>query len=123
MNDEINATTGAIELANEVGLELSEVSGTGADGKVYKSDVEDHLAKGVGPSPHPRENSGRAELKTVVRTFSRTGGYLANANAFPGAQIDAYVASFLDEGYKLVNTHYLGENPEGFIMMYVLVRQ
>ena len=35
------ATKGAVDLAAELGVDLSEVSGTGADGKIIKSNVAD----------------------------------------------------------------------------------
>ena len=38
-----NATDAALDLVEEKGLDLEEVEGTGNDGKVLKSDVEDHL--------------------------------------------------------------------------------
>jgi pyruvate/2-oxoglutarate dehydrogenase complex dihydrolipoamide acyltransferase (E2) component len=36
----INATDGAIEAANELGVDLATVTGTGADGRITKADVE-----------------------------------------------------------------------------------
>lgn len=36
----INATDSALELANEHGVDLTQVVGTGADGRVLKSDVQ-----------------------------------------------------------------------------------
>jgi pyruvate/2-oxoglutarate dehydrogenase complex dihydrolipoamide acyltransferase (E2) component len=41
---EIDATDGATELASEENIDLSEVNGTGADGRITKSDVEDYIA-------------------------------------------------------------------------------
>lgn len=40
---EINATSAAIELAKNEGVDLSQVVGTGNDGRITKADVEDHL--------------------------------------------------------------------------------
>jgi pyruvate dehydrogenase E2 component (dihydrolipoyllysine-residue acetyltransferase) len=37
---EINATQGALEAAAELGVDLSSVSGTGAEGRITKADVE-----------------------------------------------------------------------------------
>ena len=34
--------------------------------------------------------------------------------------IDAYVGEWVDKGYDLVSTHYLGEVPEGYKILYVL---
>ena len=37
---ELNATAGAIELADELGLDLAEIEGTGTGGRITKQDVE-----------------------------------------------------------------------------------
>lgn len=39
-----NATAGAVELAEQEGVDLSQVEGTGKDGKITKADVENFLA-------------------------------------------------------------------------------
>ena len=36
-------------------------------------------------------------------------------------QVDALLSSWFDKGYKLFNTHYIGESPDGYSMIYVLV--
>jgi pyruvate/2-oxoglutarate dehydrogenase complex dihydrolipoamide acyltransferase (E2) component len=41
---DVDATDGARELASENGVDLREVEGTGADGRVTKGDVENHLS-------------------------------------------------------------------------------
>ena len=41
---EIDATDGAKELADEENVDLMQVEGTGADGRITKSDVEDYIA-------------------------------------------------------------------------------
>lgn len=43
-NQEVDATDSARELANSEGVDLNEVEGTGADGRVTKGDVENYLA-------------------------------------------------------------------------------
>lgn len=124
MNDKLNATQGAIDLAEETGLDLSQVEGTGDGGKIYKTDVEKVLASEVGPAPEQKEESyDGADMHTIVRTISKVGAVPAGVSAFPVMQVDAYVSSWIDEGYELVDTHYLGERPEGYDMMYILLRQ
>lgn len=39
-NPDYDATDGAVEAAKELGIELADVKGTGADGRITKSDVE-----------------------------------------------------------------------------------
>jgi hypothetical protein len=34
--------------------------------------------------------------------------------------IDAKVGAWVEKGYRLVNTHFISENPEGYQMLYVL---
>jgi len=122
--DELNATPGAIDLARELGIDLVEVEGTGAEGKIYKADVERLRVPEMGPkAPLPKGKSEDVDLHTVVRVISKTGAMTPNASAFPVVQVDAYISSFLEQGYTLANTHYLGEIPEGFIMMYILLRR
>lgn len=41
--DDPNATDAAVELAAENGVDLEDVTGSGADGKITKQDVQDHL--------------------------------------------------------------------------------
>jgi pyruvate/2-oxoglutarate dehydrogenase complex dihydrolipoamide acyltransferase (E2) component len=41
-----NATEGAIEYANEKGIDLNQVEGTGAEGRITKNDVLEHEEKG-----------------------------------------------------------------------------
>ena len=124
MNDELNATPSAIALAEELGVDLGNVEGSGDAGRIVKSDVEARVLPQLGPeSPLPMGKPEEVDLHTVVRVISKTNAMNPNASAFPSMQVDAYVASFLEQGYQLANTHYLGEIPEGFIMMYILLRQ
>jgi hypothetical protein len=36
------------------------------------------------------------------------------------ATIDAKVGDWVSKGYRLVNTHFVSENPEGYQMLYIL---
>lgn len=47
-NEQIDATDAARELANENSVDLNEVAGTGADGRVTKDDVENYIAENSG---------------------------------------------------------------------------
>ena len=57
----------------------------------------------------------------IMRFFARKGLTIPEG-AFAGDELDAYLSYWVGLGYKLFNTHYLGENPEGFGFMYILVK-
>jgi hypothetical protein len=59
-------------------------------------------------------------IHQIIRTIARTGMVPPNTNAMTGTDVDAYIAQWEAQGYELFNTHYLGENPEGYTMLYVL---
>jgi len=40
----------------------------------------------------------------------------------PVEQVEAYVSEWLDKGYRLANTHYLGEDQNFFNFFFVLVK-
>ena len=41
----------------------------------------------------------------------------------PVDAIDNYISHWINQGYSLANTHYLGENPEAIGVLYVLVQE
>ena len=59
-----------------------------------------------------------SSVHTMVRSISSTAHPLGDTKMIE--QVDADVSAWVDRGYRLVNTHYLGREPEGFIVMYVL---
>lgn len=63
--------------------------------------------------------AAQPKVKQIVRYLAKTGHTLEQAYAV--ADVDYYLTEWIDKGYKLFNTHYLGENPEGFGVLYVLV--
>ena len=58
----------------------------------------------------------------ILRYLSKTGGTIPQG-AFSIADTDAYIGSWLDKGYELMNTHFVDQNPEGFGLLYILVRK
>lgn len=38
-------------------------------------------------------------------------------------ELNMYLSEWYAKGYRLFNTHFLGENPEAYLMLYVLVRE
>ena len=61
------------------------------------------------------------KLKQIVRYISRTGISIPGG-AWSAEQIEDYVNTYIDLGYRPFNTHYLGENPEGYGILYILVK-
>ena len=59
-------------------------------------------------------------VKQIVRYISDQGIELNGAE--PVWQIDEYLSYYVKAGYTLVRTHYLGKNPEGYGMLYVLTK-
>lgn len=115
---EFEATQGAIDLTEELGIDLAEVEGSGDEGKIYKKDVEEMAVEQVAQGEVAEESD--SDFYTIVRGISKINRQ--EANFFPSAQVDAYVRSWLNEGFELADTHYLAESPEGYIMMYILVK-
>lgn len=64
------------------------------------------------------------DVHHMVRGISKSNRYVeAHGSAyFPVAEIDANLTHWLDQGYTLRNVFYLGEAPEGYHMMYILIR-
>lgn len=61
-------------------------------------------------------------VKQVIRYVSR-GAPNPEARHYSVDEVDEYLGFWISQGYKLFNTHYLGENPEGFGVLYILVMQ
>lgn len=59
-------------------------------------------------------------VKQMVRWLSKTA--IPQADGIKVVQdVDDELSTYLRKGYELFATHYLGENPEAFGVMYVLV--
>jgi hypothetical protein len=59
------------------------------------------------------------ETHTILRTLSLTPDH---NTAFGVAEVDAYLNTFLSEGWRIIGTHYIGNAPEGWIFAWMLVR-
>lgn len=57
----------------------------------------------------------------VVRTISKATG--ATGGAWSLSDIEEYIAQYTMAGWELFATHYLGEVPEGYSMLWVLTKQ
>jgi len=53
IEDKVNATDSAIALAKQHNIDLSEVEGSGSEGRILKSDVEVLIAPAPKPDPVP----------------------------------------------------------------------
>lgn len=58
----------------------------------------------------------------ILRYLSKTGATIVQG-AFSIADTDAYIGEWLEKGYELFNTHFVDQNPEGFGVLYILVRK
>lgn len=58
----------------------------------------------------------------ILRYVSRTGATNIQG-AFSIADTDVYIGEWLEKGYELFNTHFIDQNPEGFGLLYILVRK
>lgn len=59
------------------------------------------------------------ETKTIIRTISTSPDH---NSVFSEAEVSAYISQYLQDGWKVLNTHYLGNPPEGWIFAWILVR-
>jgi hypothetical protein len=64
--------------------------------------------------------SDKPRMHQIMRYIGKSDKSNPKENVYSGAEIDEYVSSWLNKGYKIVNTHYLGDNIEGYGMLYVL---
>jgi len=86
--------------------------------KVKKeSDVENEVT-GVGGKVVV---DGLPNVKQIIRYISKQFANPQEGHYSVG-EIDAYISEWMDRGYTLFNTHYIGEAPEGYGVLYVLVR-
>jgi hypothetical protein len=63
------------------------------------------------------------DVHHVIRVISGTGYEDAEAGYFNSATVDAYLKGFLEKGYKLFSVQFLEQIPEGYKILYVLVKQ
>jgi hypothetical protein len=61
-------------------------------------------------------------VKHIVRYISIQGPD-ASQGHFSAFEVDAYLSSWVQRGYKLLSAQYIGQNPEGIGILYILVRQ
>ena len=67
------------------------------------------------------EMDGLAKVKQVQRVISKQGITDPQQGFFTIFDVDDYLSQLVDSGYTLLDTHYMGEAPEGYLMFYVFV--
>jgi hypothetical protein len=61
-------------------------------------------------------------IKHIIRAISKTGLPMQGGQIEPLPQVEAYISSFMDQGYKLAYTVMLGQDPEMINMLYILTK-
>lgn len=64
----------------------------------------------------------KLQVHNMIRWISKTGMTVPGSYGDVSV-IDEQVSEWVNRGWRLFNTHYLGEAPEGFGILYVLVRE
>jgi hypothetical protein len=59
------------------------------------------------------------KIKHIVAYLAKPGG-AAVSSALDVAELDLFVGSYIEKGYHLVTTHFLGENTDGYGILYIL---
>ena len=65
--------------------------------------------------------SEETTMKLIVRYLNKQNKDYEGS--FSVASVNEFVSSWLNRGYVLKNTHYIGDNAEGYGVMFVLVKE
>lgn len=57
-------------------------------------------------------------IHTMIRSISTTA--IPLEGTMPWYEVDKEVGDWVQRGYRLVNTHFLGQDPNGFMFAYIL---
>ena len=74
-----------------------------------------------GTHAQPKLTPELSKVKLVVRYLSKT--LMPQGDAWLANDVEAYLTSYIDLGYRLVDTHYVGENPDGYGICFILTRE
>ncbi len=61
-------------------------------------------------------------VRTVIRVISKQNYTDPTSGAQSVADVNMHLTGFIQQGYRIAGTHYAGEMPEGYTMIYVLAR-
>lgn len=64
----------------------------------------------------------RPGVKHIFRTISENNAF-SDTGAIPASALESYIQTYLMNGWEILNTHFLGKVPEGYTVMYILVKQ
>ena len=129
MAEEILVTESAAKLAEEAGVSLEEVEGTGTDGRILKSDVEGYLeergAESIGLEPE--EYVGYAQSgyidESLYPRFRISVLRVEKANlALQLADHNRNMAALMEAGDYRVSTTSILDSPSEFQIIVVLQR-
>jgi len=62
------------------------------------------------------------KMKLVLRYLNKQNVTTATGS-FSVEDVNVFVSQWLNKGYVLKNTHYVGENPDGYGVLFVLVKE
>ena len=62
-------------------------------------------------------------MKTILRYINKQNLTNPDLNVWSIEEVDAYVGAWIEKGYRLVNAFYIGENPEGYGVMFLLAKE
>ena len=62
------------------------------------------------------------KMKLILRYLNKQNVTTANGS-FSVEDVNVFVSQWLNKGYVLKNTHYVGDNPEGYGVLFVLVKE
>lgn len=89
--------------------------------KKTNENVEELFEGGIGF----KEDQGVVDelplVHTMIRSISTTAVPLEGTD--PIFVVDAEVGYWVSKGYKLISTHFLGQDPNGFMFAYILAKQ
>lgn len=86
-----------------------------------EKDVFDAVVEEDAPEEPVEMDFSYPPVHTMIRTISRNG-QSDGQNFFNITEVDAHVGAWIAQGYELRDTHFIGEDVEGWMVMYVLTR-
>ena len=63
------------------------------------------------------------KVKQIIRVISNINQEDLNVGYVRASTVDDYLTEWIDKGYEMFNSHYLGMIPEGYLMLYILVKK